>query len=188
MVRTAASLFQVQGYDGTGFSEILRRSGAARGAIYFHFPGGKEELATEVVERGQEEIAQRIRRTLAVAKSPAAAIRVFFEESAANLEKSKFTRGCPLATLILETAHRSERIRMSAARALDVWVSVMQQALISAHVPRREARRLVMLVLSAYEGALLLSRAQRDVTPLRETAIQLGDIVEATISARREAR
>ena len=32
------------GLAGTSFTEVLADSGAARGAIYHHFPGGKSEL------------------------------------------------------------------------------------------------------------------------------------------------
>ncbi|MEU3069077.1 hypothetical protein ABZ712_19585 [Streptomyces sp. NPDC006906] len=33
--------------QGMSFTDVLTQSGAARGAIYHHFPGGKNQLATE---------------------------------------------------------------------------------------------------------------------------------------------
>ena len=52
LVGAAARLFQRQGYSGTGLRQILQESGAPRGSLYFHFPGGKEQLATEAARTG----------------------------------------------------------------------------------------------------------------------------------------
>ena len=43
-------------------NEIVRRSGAPRGSLYFHFPGGKEELAAAAMERTGEQLQRRDRR------------------------------------------------------------------------------------------------------------------------------
>ncbi|MDT7695716.1 MAG: TetR/AcrR family transcriptional regulator, lmrAB and yxaGH operons repressor, partial [Pseudonocardiales bacterium] len=48
MITAARRLFRERGYLGTAFSDVLAESGAPRGSVYFHFPGGKEELGTEV--------------------------------------------------------------------------------------------------------------------------------------------
>lgn len=49
MVRSAAFLFRERGYSGTGFRDVIAHSGAPRGSIYHHFPGGKAQLAEEAV-------------------------------------------------------------------------------------------------------------------------------------------
>ncbi|MGW2312246.1 TetR family transcriptional regulator, partial [Actinomadura luteofluorescens] len=49
VLRTAAELFQRQGYHGTGLNQVLAESGAPKGSLYFHFPDGKEQLASESV-------------------------------------------------------------------------------------------------------------------------------------------
>ena len=45
MVRSAAALFGSRGLSATSFSDVLADSGAPRGSIYHHFPGGKKQLA-----------------------------------------------------------------------------------------------------------------------------------------------
>ncbi|WP_433673736.1 TetR/AcrR family transcriptional regulator [Microbacterium gorillae] len=44
MVDTAVRILAEEGYQATSFSAVLARSGAPRGSIYHHFPGGKDEL------------------------------------------------------------------------------------------------------------------------------------------------
>ena len=51
MVDSTAHLLQERGYFGTGIRDILDRSAAPRGSMYFHFPGGKEQLAVEAVRQ-----------------------------------------------------------------------------------------------------------------------------------------
>src|SRR5215470_296679 len=48
MIAAARRLFREHGYQGTALSDVVTESAAPRGSVYFHFPGGKEELATEV--------------------------------------------------------------------------------------------------------------------------------------------
>src|SRR5947199_4686337 len=47
MVRSALLLMGEQGIEATSFSQVLERSGAPRGSIYHHFPGGKAQLVEE---------------------------------------------------------------------------------------------------------------------------------------------
>jgi AcrR family transcriptional regulator len=44
MIERAVVLLAKKGLQGTSFSEVLEASGAPRGSLYYHFPGGKEEL------------------------------------------------------------------------------------------------------------------------------------------------
>ena len=49
MVVTTAKLLQRQGYNGTGLNQIVAEAEAPKGSLYFHFPGGKEQLAAEAI-------------------------------------------------------------------------------------------------------------------------------------------
>ena len=50
MIEGAVTLLAMRGLEGTAFSDVLERSGAPRGSIYHHFPGGKAQLGVEAVE------------------------------------------------------------------------------------------------------------------------------------------
>jgi TetR/AcrR family transcriptional repressor of lmrAB and yxaGH operons len=47
---------QRRGVAGMSFTEVLDSSGAARGAIYHHFPGGKAQLVTEAAARNGQDV------------------------------------------------------------------------------------------------------------------------------------
>ena len=60
MIVSATELFREHGYSGTGFRDVVEHSGAPRGSIYHHFPGGKAELAEEAVRMASDVVAGRI--------------------------------------------------------------------------------------------------------------------------------
>ena len=49
ILQTAMRLFHTQGYHATGVSQILKESVSPKGSLYYHFPGGKEQLAIEAI-------------------------------------------------------------------------------------------------------------------------------------------
>jgi TetR/AcrR family transcriptional regulator, lmrAB and yxaGH operons repressor len=49
MITGAAQLLAERGLLASSFSEVLDRTGAPRGSIYHHFPGGKDELVSEAI-------------------------------------------------------------------------------------------------------------------------------------------
>ncbi|HEY3549261.1 MAG TPA: helix-turn-helix domain-containing protein, partial [Propionicimonas sp.] len=50
MVATTAELLARGGYGRASFGDVIERSGAPRGSIYHHFPGGKDELVLAALE------------------------------------------------------------------------------------------------------------------------------------------
>ena len=60
MIHAAAELFRQRGYHATTFSDVVRDSGAPRGSTYFHFPGGKHELAREAIARAGDEVEEMV--------------------------------------------------------------------------------------------------------------------------------
>src|SRR5918995_6164693 len=79
MIEATALLLRQRGYHGTSLSDILSESGAPRGSLYFHFPGGKDQLVIEATRAAVEETTAALRETLAEASSPARGVRAFAE-------------------------------------------------------------------------------------------------------------
>jgi hypothetical protein len=55
MVQAAEQLLRERGHDATAFADVLERSGAPRGSVYFHFPAGHVAGAAQpgAVRRGE---------------------------------------------------------------------------------------------------------------------------------------
>src|SRR5436190_16341186 len=101
MVRSAAVLFREHGYSGTGFRDVIEHSGAPRGSIYHHFPGGKAELAAETVRYAGSYIGAQIGR-LTRDGDPVTVLRAFVRWWQKLLEESDFRAGCPVVAVAVE--------------------------------------------------------------------------------------
>jgi TetR/AcrR family transcriptional repressor of lmrAB and yxaGH operons len=179
MVRAAGVLFRRQGYDGTGIQELLERSGAPRGSFYFHFPGGKQELAVAAVSDAGMGIAQGIELMLDAHEDVAEAVGAVVDLIAADLERSDFRGGCPIAAVTHDTAARSDEIRAACSEAFEHWRGLLEGRLRRASLPRAHARQEALLILAAIEGGITLGRAARDTEALAAVARRC----RATLSA-----
>lgn len=177
-VEATAVLLRRQGYHATGLAEVVEESGAPKGSLYFHFPGGKEELAKAALERSAEVLRTKLAATMAAAKGPGAALRAVTSTLADELEASRFQDGCPVATVALEAAAQVPALRAVCSTAYGRWQSLIEGYLGSTGMSAERVRPLANLVLSAVEGALLLSRAHADTTPLRAVGDELARMFE----------
>src|SRR5690349_22796393 len=97
-------LLRRQGYAATGLNEIVARSGAPRGSLYFHFPGGKQELALAAMEATGEQLRAGIAALMSRPGGAAASLAGLIDALAAGLEASGYRDGCPIATVTLEAS------------------------------------------------------------------------------------
>jgi AcrR family transcriptional regulator len=180
MIQSAALLFREHGYSGTGFRDVIEHSGAPRGSIYHHFPGGKEQLAADTVAWAAAVIERRIERTVQRGE-PVAALGMFVDTWREVLEDSNFRAGCPIVAVAAE-ADAGSTATAAAATAFTRWEELIARALLNAGVGRTDARRLATLVIAGIEGAILMCRARRDIRPLRDVHRALEATLRTAIS------
>jgi len=183
MVYAMASLMRKQGYQATGLTEVLEKSEAPRGSMYFYFPKGKEQLATEAIRLSQASIDAYLDKITSSGASAAEIAAQFAEAMAGTLRKSKYTDGCPIATVALEMSSKSTYIRAAADQAFSSWEAKLTSGF--EKELGEQAPATARFVLSALEGALLRGRAQQSVAPLTEVSEQLSRYIRS-LSPRRK--
>lgn len=182
MLETAADLFHSQGYHATGLTQLTTAGGAPKGSLYFHFPGGKEQLAAEAVRLSSERTGALLRAVVADAPDVVTAVDRVVDALANFLTESDFQRGCPLATVALDAAAESEPIREACADGYAAWHDILTAYLATQGLGHERADELGTIVLAAVEGGLLLARTRRDVAPLRAVAAHLHTTLDREFS------
>lgn len=181
MIRSAMLLFRERGIEGTSFADVIEHSRAPRGSIYHHFPGGKAELAEETTRYAGEQIAAGLAAALAE-KDPADALGRFVESWRGVLTEGDFA-GCPVVAATLE-GDRSPGARDRAEAAFNRWQELLADALEGHGVASDRATSIATIAISAIEGAIVLSRAERSVAPLERVG---GELERLVADALREA-
>ena len=168
-------LFDRQGFHGTGLAQVIADSGAPRGSFYFHFPGGKEQLAHEAIAVARDEVIAVM--DAAGRDDPAAILRGTAAALAAWLERSAFAEGCAVASITLDVAADREHLRIDCRDAFRAWHEHLAEALRAAGTPGADAADQAWTCVAALEGAVVLSRAERSAEPVRAVGRTLERVV-----------
>lgn len=164
LIAAAADLFQRQGYHGTGLTQLLAESDAPKGSFYHHFPEGKEQLAEAAVLKAGGEVAGLVDAAFVRAESFEAGVRATAKAIAKWFKASDYAAGCPITSVLLETAPQSERLRLACKSVFEQWTQI-----VAAHARRfghsAGAERLAEALVLALEGAWILARSTRTTRP-----------------------
>jgi TetR/AcrR family transcriptional repressor of lmrAB and yxaGH operons len=171
-------LIQVNGYSGTGLTAVGQHAGAPKGSLYFHFPEGKEALGEQAVALATEHFRTLLTGAVREAESPGAVVGHVIDVLAELLEGSDFRLGCPVSVVTLEMGAQSERLRAACAGAFESWIALVAEHLVARGRSPSVARSLATAVVSTVEGAVIVSRAQRSVEPLRCAAEVLAGLLD----------
>jgi TetR/AcrR family transcriptional repressor of lmrAB and yxaGH operons len=167
LIRAAIRLFRRRGYAATGLTEILSASGAPKGSLYYYFPGGKEELAAASVSAAARTVTATLEEIAKTTDSAGEFVDRYCDNLAYWVSRSNFAEGCPISTVLLETAAQSPSIARVGQDGFAAWEGILT------HIFERDgwesvaARQHGALVLSAIQGALLLSRVTRSTNPFQ---------------------
>jgi AcrR family transcriptional regulator len=184
MVRSAMALICAQGVHGTGMRQVVQHADAPRGSLQHYFPQGKEQLVGEALALAGRTAARTVSR-LQDAPAPVRPSDVFGAMVQAWrrwLTESDYARGCPVVATVADATTGSPALREAAAGIFRTWQDAVEQGLAHAGVPDARTESLAALLLSALEGAIVLSRARRSLAPLDTVLAELSPLLDATAS------
>jgi AcrR family transcriptional regulator len=171
MIVSTALLVRERGARATSLDAILAHSGAPRGSVYHHFPGGREQLLREATEYAGEYVGRKLERE--AGGDPLAALDALFDEYRRNLVASDFRAGCPVVAVAIESSEDGPDLRDCTLAAFDRWRRAVAAGLVHSGVTVDRADELAIHVIAAFEGAIILSRAYRDLGPLDRVRCEL---------------
>ena len=174
MVRAAEQLIRERGHGATSFADVLERSRAPRGSVYFHFPGGKSQLVVEAAEAHAHHLVAYIDEIAGLAKSPAEFIAMYLEAARDGMVASGYSRGCGIAPLVVEDDGGAGDAAETGRRAFAEMTDRLAFHFVAYGMERAAARELAEALLAALEGALITSRALRSPAPFESASAVLA--------------
>jgi TetR/AcrR family transcriptional regulator, lmrAB and yxaGH operons repressor len=180
MLDSAALLLQEHGAAGVTIDAVLAHSGAPRGSVYHHFPGGRKEMILGGLRHAGDYITAMVDESVAegdIRQTVARFVR-FWKRA---LTGTDYRAGCPLVAVAID---RREAVPEAAELVREIfthWRANLSELLSAGGFPVERASRLATLVVAAIEGAVVLARAYRDLTPLDDVLTEIAPLLEARV-------
>lgn len=181
MVIGAATLLAQRGLQATSFSEVLEFTGAPRGSIYHHFPGGKDQLVKAALDFVTAQMGSYF--SPKEGAPPEEVTDLFLRLWRGILLRFEFKAGC--AVVAVTVAADSPELLDHTASIFRAWRSRLAGLFAVGGVAKDDAIRFAATLVAASEGAVVLSRGERSLEPFDLVA---GQLVEQARSLSRHGQ
>jgi TetR/AcrR family transcriptional repressor of nem operon len=183
IVAQAAAIFNQHGFDGSSLSELMKATGLEKGGIYRHF-SSKEELAAEAFDYAWKAAWDARMRDLGSIANSVDKLKQLIANFVSR--RSSVPGGCPLLNTAIDADDGNPILRESALKALGVWrahlVSIITAGKKSKEIrPGVDPATLATMIISSLEGALMVSRLERDPGALQSAERHLEHYMETDV-------
>jgi TetR/AcrR family transcriptional regulator, lmrAB and yxaGH operons repressor len=168
MIDSAVEALERNGFAGMSFTQVLEASGAVRGAIYHHFPGGKSQLAAEAAGRTDTNVRSALGRL--PHDSPHATVEAFLATVRPVVERSVAGGGCAVAAVTPCADSDNEQLRRLAAHAFASWIGLLAEALTKSGMSPAQASNLASLLITMLEGSNIVCRAAHNLDAFEQAS------------------
>jgi TetR/AcrR family transcriptional repressor of lmrAB and yxaGH operons len=161
--------FRDSGYDGASLAELSSATGLGKSSLYHHFPGGKEDMARQVLAHLDGQLAEALFEPLRSAQSPARKLAAMLATLDAFYEGGR--KACLLERLCASVDRG--RFQRPLARAFATWIEAVEALCVEAGVPRSLARSRAEDLVVRLEGALIVCVGTGDPGVFQRTLREL---------------
>ena len=170
-----AQVFRETGYEGASLALLSKATGLGRASLYHHFPGGKVEMAHEVLRRIGEQAEREVLSHLRGSVQPHIKMRRFI--AAVNEFYNEGRTNCIVAALVLSggPAYCANLLKES----IQLWIDALAVALLEHGLSRSESHARATNVVAQIQGSLIVSRCLGNLAPFRQMVRTLPGILLA---------
>lgn len=147
-------VFRVHGYEGASLTLITEATGLGKGSLYHLFPGGKAQMAEEVLAEIDGWFTRHVFVPLREAEDPRRGIAQMFDAVDGYFRSGR--RVCLVGVFALGAAR--DEFAAAVRGYFKAWADALATALCRAGRDRAEAVELAEDVLAGIQGALVLAR------------------------------
>lgn len=163
LIQAALKLFRRRGYAGVGVSEILLETGLPKGSLYYHFPGGKQQLAEEAIRSADQIITEKIKACFTCASSFADGAVALCREIGRLAFDGKELSGCPVMSVAQAAGDKENGLQKAIQDVLAGWTN--QIADHATRLGAADSKNSAALLLMNIEGAWLIAKVQQSIAP-----------------------
>ncbi len=186
IIRRVAPVFNQQGFAGSSLSDIMQATGLHKGGIYNHFDS-KEQLALEAFDYAADLMRRRWERAVASAGTAPEQLEALIEDFSHVCVSPEVEGGCPLLNTAIDSDDTNLLLRDRVREAFSAWrgwiAGIVRKGQQQGQIKENaDADSVAVVVISALEGALMLSQIYQNDAPLQAAAAHLTRYVRQELS------
>lgn len=143
--------------------------------MYYHFPGGRDELLLTAVRQAGESITELINHS-AKKGDPLASLRLFVAMWKRILARTNYEAGCAVVAQAIDNRDDRPEIGGEIREIFTRWEASFTDLLIANNIPGERARRLSTVTIASIEGAVILCRVHHSPQPLDDVLCELAPL------------
>jgi TetR/AcrR family transcriptional regulator, transcriptional repressor for nem operon len=159
LIEVATDQFRKLGIDGIGVADLMKEAGMSLGSFYGYFDS-KEHLVSECCSYAIADVKTKI--TTAFSRSVTNPVEKTVDEYLSTAHRDEVAKGCGLAALGSEFAHKTEAVHAAATPELNSLFDEMARSLPGS--TRKKRREQSIAIMASLMGGLILSRMTDDAT------------------------
>lgn len=164
VVETASTLFRERGYDGVGVADLMAAAGFTHGGFYKHFRS-KADLMAESAACGIGQIA---------ALSAGMDMSNFVRHYLSREHRDTRASGCTMAALGGDASRQPDAVRATFAAGIESLLAALSpEDTPSDSEEAGQARAKILDILAHVVGAIVMSRACPDDSPLADEILSI---------------
>jgi AcrR family transcriptional regulator len=150
--------FREKGYEGASLAELSAATGLVKASLYHYFPGGKQDMAEQVMAHLDRQLAAGVYGPLHSAQSPAKKLGAMLDVIDAFYEGG--TKAC-LYERLCASVDRA-RFQRPLRRAFATWMEAVEALCVEAGLSKGVARARAEDFVVRIEGALIVCAGTGD--------------------------
>ena len=178
IINIATMLFQQKGYRGVGLNEIINACEVSKGALYHHFPAGKEELLIACLQSLDDAITEDIEVIFEQHPTTQEAISAMISKLVSNFEIEGTIVGYTFSSIVSEMASLSDPVRIACAQLYQKIQGIYLNKLVEDGFSKETAYSIALMMTASIEGGMMLCLTQKSSEPLKAISHALPKLLK----------
>ena len=167
------SVFRYYGYEGATISRLSEATGLKKASLYYHFQGGKEEMAEAVLDYVKNWLDKNIFAPLESDQSPNDRIK----EMSQTLDQFYQSGKAPCFLSVMSVGEADNIFHQQLENSLKRWIEAIAKVVEETGVKPQEATQKAENAMMLIQGSLVLVRITKNIKPFKRAISMLPKIL-----------
>lgn len=177
LIARLSDMFREVGFEGATLATMSEKTGLKRPSLYHRFPGGKEQMACEVLDDAGRWLTTNVLEPLGTEGSPRDRIGAMIRQLDAFYRGGE--QAC-LLNLLSAPLGGTGPFQSRISAMFEAFIAAIAAVLVEAGIAAVEAERRAQRAVAMIQGSLVLSRGLGRTQPFRDTLDELPDLLFAS--------